>query len=247
MLELSHVSKAFRSQDGGTVEAISDVSMTIREREFVSIVGPSGCGKSTLLRMIAGLEPIDGESIRFNGAPITGPGRERGMVFQNFALFPWMTVRENIGSGLLFAGEPKEKIDEVVNRYLALTGLASFAKSYPMTLSGGMKQRVAIARTLASNPQIILMDEPFGALDAQTRSQMQEFLADLWARDSKTVVFITHDIEEAVFLSDRVLLMSSRPGMVKQEFKIPFGPRRTHELKFQDDFFAIKKEIMRVM
>ncbi len=247
MLELIHVSKSFRSADGAVVPAVDDISMTISEKEFVSIVGPSGCGKTTLLRMIAGLETSAGSHIVFNGHPVHGPDRERGMVFQNFALFPWMTVEENIGSGLRFAGKSDAETQDIVSRYLKLTGLEKFATAYPMTLSGGMKQRVAIARTLASDPQIILMDEPFGALDTQTRSQMQEFLADLWVKDSKTVIFVTHDIEEAIFLSDRVFLMSPRPGQIKQEFKIPFGPGRNHELKFSDEFFALKKEIMRMM
>ena len=247
MLELSSVSKSFRSADGTFVSAVQDVSMTIREKEFVSIVGPSGCGKTTLLRLIAGLETSEGSHIRFNGHAVREPNRERGMVFQNFALFPWMTVEQNIGSGLRFAGKSEQQVNDIVSRYLQLTGLENFARAYPMTLSGGMKQRVAIARTLANNPQIILMDEPFGALDTQTRSQMQEFLADLWVKDSKTVVFITHDIEEAIFLSDRVFLMSPRPGRIKKEFAIPFGPSRQHELKFSDEFFALKKEIMRLM
>ncbi len=182
-----------------------------------------------------------------SGQPVQRPGQERGMVFQNFALFPWLTVKQNIASGLRFAGKSAEEIHQTVAHYLKLTGLENFAKAYPGTLSGGMKQRVAIARTLANDPQIILMDEPFGALDAQTRSQMQEFLADLWVKENKTVVFVTHDIEEAVFLSDRVLLMTPHPGKIKKEFLIPFGPTRKHELKFSDEFFALKKEIMRLL
>ncbi|MDO8649607.1 MAG: ABC transporter ATP-binding protein [Candidatus Peregrinibacteria bacterium] len=247
MLELSHVSKGFRAQDGTMVEAVQDVSMTIKEKEFVSIVGPSGCGKTTLLRMIAGLETSEASSIRFNGHPVNVPDRERGMVFQSFALFPWLNVYDNIASGLRFAGRSDEEVSKTVSRYLGLTGLEAFSKAYPMTLSGGMRQRVAIARTLANDPKVILMDEPFGSLDSQTRSQMQEFLADLWEKDSKMVIFVTHDIEEAVFLSDRVFLMSPRPGRIKKEFIIPFGVSRPRELKFSDDFFALKKEIMRLI
>ena len=246
MLELTHISKQFIGQDGIIVEAVRDVSMTVQEKEFVSLVGPSGCGKSTLLRMIAGLEPSE-SSIFFNGHRVTGPGRERGMVFQNFALFPWMTVYENIASGLRFAGKSESDVQRMVSKYLDLTDLGAFAKAYPMTLSGGMKQRVAIARTLANDPKLILMDEPFGALDSQTRSQMQEFLADLWTKENKSVIFVTHDIEEAIFLSDRVLLMTPRPGKIKAEFVIPFGASRQHELKLSDEFFALKREIMRQM
>lgn len=247
MLELSRVSKSFRANDGIAVEALRDVSMSIKDEEFVAILGPSGCGKSTLLRMIAGLETSEGSSIRFNGKAVHGPGRERGMVFQNFALFPWMTVEDNIGSGLRFAGMPEESVVTVVAHYLALTGLQAFAKAYPMTLSGGMKQRVAIARTLANDPQIILMDEPFGSLDAQTRSQMQEFLMGLWDTDKKTIVFVTHDVDEAIFLSDRVFLMSPHPGKVKAEIVIPFPGVRSHDFKLSDEFFGLKKEIMLLM
>lgn len=247
MLELARVSKVFHARDGKVVEAVRDVSMTVAERQFVSIIGPSGCGKSTLLRMIAGLETAPDDSIRFNGYAVRGPSRDRGMVFQNFALFPWLSIADNIASGLRFSGRDEREIGPIVERYLSLTALENFAKAYPLTLSGGMKQRVAIARTLASDPKIILMDEPFGALDSQTRSQMQEFLADLWVKESKTVIFVTHDIEEAIFLSDRVFLMSPRPGTIKKEFQIPFGPDRKHELKFSDEFFALKREIMKMM
>ncbi len=247
MLELDHISKVFHPRNGDRTEAVHDVSMTVAEKQFVSIIGPSGCGKSTLLRMIAGLETAPDSSIRFNGYPVRGPSRDRGMVFQNFALFPWLSVEDNIASGLRFSCRDETEIRQIVDRYLALTGLESFAKAYPLTLSGGMKQRVAIARTLASDPKIILMDEPFGALDSQTRSQMQEFLADLWVKESKTVIFVTHDIEEAIFLSDRVFLMSPRPGSIKKEFRIPFGHSRPHELKYSDEFFALKREIMKMM
>ena len=247
MLELSHVSKGFSAQDGTIFDVLQDVSMTIKEKEFVSIVGPSGCGKTTLLRMIAGLEASEESQIRFNRHSVKRPDRERGMVFQSFTLFPWLNVYDNISSGLRFTGKSEEQVSTIVSRYLSLTGLEAFSREYPMTLSGGMRQRVAIARTLANDPKMILMDEPFGSLDSQTRSQMQEFLADLWEKDSKMVIFVTHDIEEAIFLADRVFLMTPHPGRIKKEFIIPFGVSRPRELKFSNDFFALKKEIMRLI
>lgn len=247
MLELKAVSKIFIQPDGAAVEAVHSISALIHEREFVVFVGPSGCGKTTLLKLVAGLEqPTEGEVI-FNGEKISMTGRDRGMVFQDFALFPWLTVRENIAFGLRLQRISKDKIEDTVSYYLKITGLEQFAKNYPASLSGGMQQRVAIARTLANNPKILLMDEPFGALDLQTRSKMQEFLSKLWEENHKTVVFVTHDIEEAIFLADRVFLLSKRPATVQQEFRIEFPRPRTHELKFDDNFFKLKKQIAQLL
>ena len=243
MLECTHVTKAFRRRDGTSLEVIRDFSLTVGNGEFVSIVGPSGCGKTTILRQIAGLENVESGEIRVDGDRVEGPGRDRGVVFQHFALFPWLTVEGNIAWGPRRNGVPKHRVREIVDRYLTLTGLASFARAYPHTLSGGMKQRVAIARTLANEPNMVLMDEPFGALDSQTRSQMQEFLEGVWERDSKTVIFVTHDLEEALFLSDRVALMSGRPASVRHVMSVPFGRTRSHALKTSDQFFALKREL----
>lgn len=247
MLELKEVSKIFTQPDGTAVEAVHGISAIVHEREFVVFAGPSGCGKTTLLKLIAGLEqPTKGEVI-FNGEKIETTGRDRGMVFQDFALFPWLTVQENIAFGLRLQRMPEDKIKDTVSYYLKITGLERFARNYPTSLSGGMQQRVAIARTLANNPKMLLMDEPFGALDVQTRSMMQEFLSKLWEETHKTVVFVTHDIEEAIFLADKVFLLSKRPAIVKQEFQIKFPRPRTHELKFDDNFFKLKKQIARLL
>lgn len=247
MLELKEVSKIFSRPNEAAVEAVHDISASLHEREFVVFVGPSGCGKTTLLKIIAGLEfPTTGEVI-FDGEKISTTGRDRGMVFQDFALFPWLTVRENIAFGLRLQKMSEEKIEDTVLYYLKITGLKQFSQNYPTSLSGGMQQRVAIARTLANNPKILLMDEPFGALDLQTRSKMQEFLSKLWEENHKTVVFVTHDIEEAIFLADRVFLLSKRPATVKQEFKIEFPRPRTHDLKFDDKFFKLKKQIAQML
>jgi len=247
MLELKGVSKIFMQPDGAAVEAVHSISALVHEREFVVFVGPSGCGKTTMLKIIAGLEKPTTGDIIFDGEKISTTGRDRGMVFQDFALFPWLTVKENIAFGLRLQKMPEEKIDDIVSYYLKITGLEQFAQNYPTSLSGGMQQRVAIARTLANNPKILLMDEPFGALDLQTRSKMQEFLSKLWEENHKTVVFVTHDIEEAIFLADRVFLLSKRPATVKQEFKIEFPRPRIHDLKFDDKFFKLKKQIAQML
>jgi len=247
MLELKEISKIFTQPDGAAVEAVHSISALVHEREFVVFVGPSGCGKTTMLKIIAGLEKPTTGDIIFDGEKISTTGRDRGMVFQDFALFPWLTVKENIAFGLRLQKMSEEKIGDTVSYYLKITGLEQFAQNYPANLSGGMQQRVAIARTLANNPKMILMDEPFGALDLQTRSKMQEFLSKLWEENHKTVVFVTHDIEEAIFLADRVFLLSKRPAAVQQEFKIEFPRPRTHNLKFDDKFFKLKKQIAQML
>jgi NitT/TauT family transport system ATP-binding protein len=243
MLQLEHVGKSFLSSGGFPVEAIRDISITIGEREFIAFIGSSGCGKTSLLRIIAGLEkPTKGKLI-FDGKEIVSTNKERGMVFQDFALFPWLTISENIAFGLRIRNVKEDAIRNVVSHYLQVTELGQFKDSFPHSLSGGMQQRVAIARTLANDPKILLLDEPFGALDVQTRSQMQEFLARLWEEEHKTVVLVTHDIEEALFLADRVFVLSSRPAVISEVFDVSFPRPRSPELKLSDEFFRFKKTV----
>src|SRR5438270_5394422 len=202
-----------------------------REGEFITIVGPSGCGKSTFLHIMGGFIGADAGAIRVYGTQVTKPGPDRGMMFQEFALFPWKTVAGNVAWGLEAHGASRSHIDEVVAKYLDLTGLAEFRNHYPAELSGGMKQRVALARVLAFDPKVLLMDEPFGALDAQTRETMQEEVTHLWERTRKTIVFVTHDIEEAVYLGDRVVVLTARPGRIREEVKIDLPRPRSLEIK----------------
>lgn len=242
MLKISNITKAYNN-NGQLTEAVKDISLEIEDRRFIAFVGPSGCGKTTLLKIIAGLlEPSTGEII-LDGKKILEPSRERGMIFQNFSLFPWLTVSENISFGLNLQNLTEQKKNEIVEHYLSITGLADFANAYPKNLSGGMQQRLAIARTLANNPKVLLMDESFGSLDSQTRSRMQEFLTKLWESDKKTILFVTHDVEEAIFLADEVYLLSQRPAQIKQIFKVPFDRPRLHELKYLQEFFELEKEI----
>jgi NitT/TauT family transport system ATP-binding protein len=200
---------------GRPVLALEDVSLEVRQREFVALLGPSGCGKSTLLYLMGGFLPTETGKIVVNGKPVAGPGPDRGIVFQHFALFPWKTVRANILYGLERQGMPRAEREKRAQHFVDLVGLSGFEDSFPSQLSGGMKQRTAIARTLAFDPEILLMDEPFGALDAQTRSLMQSELLGIWERTPKTVIFVTHDVQEAVYLADRVFVMSARPGRIK--------------------------------
>lgn len=213
------VSKKFQQQ-GKTVIALDNVDFSVKEGEFVSIVGPSGCGKSTLLYMIGGfVKPSEGQ-LSCNGKPIAKPGIDRGVVFQEYALFPWLSVWDNIGYALAQKGMPKAQRDEVIARYVQVMHLQGFEKCFPRELSGGMRQRVALARTFAYEPEILLLDEPFGALDAQTREFMQDELLRLWSTNRKTVVMVTHDVDEATYLSNRVCVMSKRPGRIAEEFQI---------------------------
>jgi NitT/TauT family transport system ATP-binding protein len=212
---VDRVSHVYRPPRGREVLALDEVSLAVANREFVALLGPSGCGKSTLLYLIGGFMPVETGAIRVDDKPVGGPGPDRGIVFQHFALFPWKTVRGNILYGLERQGMPKAEREKRAMDYIHLVGLAGFEDSYPSQLSGGMKQRTAIARTLAFDPTILLMDEPFGALDAQTRGLMQAELLRIWQRTPKTVIFVTHDVQEAVFLADRVAVMSARPGRIK--------------------------------
>ena len=231
MIDVEGVRHTYRTPEGRAIPALDGVSLQVREREFVAILGPSGCGKSTLLYLLGGFLPAQAGTIRIDGAPIDGPGRDRGIVFQHFALFPWKTVRGNVLYGLEKLGLPAEERATRAQQFIEMVGLAGFEDSYPSALSGGMKQRAAIARTLAVDPRILLMDEPFGALDAQTRSLMQAELLGIWRRSPKTVVFVTHDVQEAVFLAQRVLVMSARPGRIKAVVDIDFDRDDPHLLK----------------
>lgn len=209
------VSHLYRPPSGRPVLALEDVSLEVRSREFLALLGPSGCGKSTLLYLIGGFLPTETGRILIEGAPVAGPGPDRGIVFQHFALFPWKTVRANVLYGLERMRLPREERERRVESFIHSVGLTGFEDSYPSQLSGGMKQRTAIARTLAIDPKILLMDEPFGALDAQTRHLMQSELLAIWRKSPKTVIFVTHDVQEAVYLADRVAVMTARPGRIK--------------------------------
>ncbi|WP_425807845.1 ABC transporter ATP-binding protein [Desulfitobacterium sp. Sab5] len=239
---VSHLKKSYVNKGKETV-AVADASIEILDNEFVSIVGPSGCGKSTLLRILAGLDEATEGTAIVDDDLIDGPGADRGMVFQSYTLFPWLTVEENIHFGLKIKKMPKKQADEIVERYLEIIKLTPFRKSFPKELSGGMKQRVAIARALANSPKVLLMDEPFGALDSQTKSQMQLLMRQIWQVEKPTVVFITHDIEEAVFLSNRVYVMSGRPSGIKANIPIYLPYRRTLAIKETMEFLEYRHRI----
>jgi NitT/TauT family transport system ATP-binding protein len=214
-IRVDNVSHMYRPPRGREVLALDQVSLDVAPREFVALLGPSGCGKSTLLYLIGGFLPVERGGISVDGSPVSGPGPDRGIVFQHFALFPWKTVRGNILYGLERQGMPKPEREKRAQEFIDMVGLHGFEDSYPSQLSGGMKQRTAIARTLAFDPKILLMDEPFGALDAQTRGLMQAELLRIWQRTPTPVIFVTHDVQESVFLADRVAVMSARPGRIK--------------------------------
>ncbi len=228
----------------GAVEAVSDTQIRVEPGEFVSIVGPSGCGKSTLLNAVAGfLKPTRG-TVTVDGEPVNGPSAERGMVFQQYSLFPWKTVRENVEFGLKMRGMARAQRERAARTLLGLAGLEAFEKHYPDRLSGGMKQRVGIVRALATGPKVLLLDEPFGALDAQTRVIMQQILTNLWQRLKISVLFVTHDIDEAIFLSDRVYCMTARPGSIKAEIPIPLERPRQQAMMMSSEFLALRRGLM---
>ncbi len=243
-LSIRDVMVAFRARRGPEIVAIERLSLDVADREIVSIVGPSGCGKSTLLRLIAGLvRPSSGE-IRLDGRLVTEPGADRGMVFQSYTLFPWLTVQGNVEFGPRIRGASDQDCREVAARYIQIVGLAGFERAYPKELSGGMMQRVAIARALANDPEVLLMDEPFGALDAQTRSFMQELLLDIWQKTPKTILFVTHDIDEALFLGDRVYVMTARPGRFRAEVALDLPRPRTLEVTTSEAFVQCKRRVL---
>lgn len=242
-LEIDNVSKVFKTPGGQDVIALQDVNAYVEEGEFVTIVGTSGCGKSTLLRIVAGLDKPSSGGIVLDGRETYRPGADRGMVFQSYTLYEWLTVAENIGFGMRLAGRSKTEIREKTKRLVHEIGLSGFEDAYPKFLSGGMKQRVAIARAMANDPEILLLDEPFGALDAQTRIYMQEMLLKLVEENKMTVLFVTHDIDEAIFLGDAVYVMTFRPGRIKEEFKIEAPHPRSHEMRTNEFFIDLKKKI----
>lgn len=236
------VNKTYHSIKSDVV-AMQNVSINVLENEFISIVGPSGCGKSTLLRMIGGLDEATSGRIVIKDRDIIGPGADRGMVFQAYTLFPWMTVSDNIKYGLKLKKMPLEEQEKIVDKYLKIIKLEKFKNSYPKELSGGMKQRVAIARALANSPDVLLMDEPFSALDPQTKADMQLLMRQIWQVEKPTVIFVTHDIEEAVFLSTKIFVMTSRPGTIKKEVPVFLPYERNLDLKDTQQFITIRKEV----
>ena len=228
---------------GGHTDAVQSASLHVAPGEFVSLIGPSGCGKSTLLNAVAGFIAPTSGTLTLDGRRIHGPGPDRGVVFQQYSLFPWMTVRRNVEFGLKMHGVPRAERERQARTLLGLAGLLSFENHYPDQLSGGMKQRVGIVRALATSPQVLLMDEPFGALDAQTRVVMQEILTNMWQRLRLSVLFVTHDIDEAVFLSDRLYVMTARPGRIKAEIPIPLPRPRTPAMMASPEFLALVQQV----
>lgn len=241
-VRIDNVSKVFPSRNG-EVTALKDINLDIMENEFVTVVGPSGCGKSTLLNIIAGLiEPSQG-AVYCDDKEIKGTGIERGVVFQQYALFPWLTVRGNVEFGLKIQGVKPDKASEIALKYIKMVQLEDFVDHYPKELSGGMKQRVAIARAYAVNPSVLLMDEPFGALDAQTRTQLQEELLETWEKEQKTCFFITHDVDEAIILGQKVIIMSARPGEISEIVDVNIPYPRDQETKMTQEFLDVKNYI----
>jgi len=243
-LSVQHIYKTFQVSHRQSLTVLEDINLALRPKEFSCLVGTSGCGKSTLLNIIAGLiQPTSG-TISVDGHVVEGPGSDRGMVFQSYTLYPWLTVSENIAFGLNLRNMPKAEQQDRINYYLNVVGLVPFAHAYPKQLSGGMKQRVAIARALANDPDVLLMDEPFGALDAQTKEQMQQFLLELWEHTHTTILMITHDVEEAIFLSQRVHIMSAHPGRLQHEVVVDLPKHRELDIKLSTRFIDIKREVV---
>ena len=241
-VKIDHVEKIYDGRQGKMI-ALNGVDLDIYENEFICVVGPSGCGKSTLLNIIAGLlEPTSG-SVYVDGKEVKGTGTERGVVFQQYALFPWLTVKKNVMFGLKLKGMPEAEAEELAMKYIKMVQLEDFVDAYPKELSGGMKQRVAIARAYAVQPEVLLMDEPFGALDAQTRTQLQAELIQTWQEEKKTCFFITHDVEEAIILGTKVIVMSVRPGRIKTIVDINLPYPRTQDLKMSKEFLDLKAQI----
>jgi NitT/TauT family transport system ATP-binding protein len=239
VLEVKNLCKEFESR-GGSVTALDDINFKTRQREFICVIGPSGCGKSTLIRILAGLETPTAGQMLLDGRPVSGPGPDRGMVFQGYTLFPWRTVRQNVMFGLEVAGRSRAHAEEEARHWIDLVGLSKFEKSYPHQLSGGMKQRVAIARALANQPRILLMDEPFGALDAQTRARMQSYLLEIWQNIDITILFITHDLDEAIYLADRIVVLKAHPGEIAEVIEVPVPQPRHPDQFLSPEFLATK-------
>jgi NitT/TauT family transport system ATP-binding protein len=246
LLEVTNLVKTFPTKQGSLL-VLDHINLHVAQGEFVAIVGASGSGKSTLLNIMAGLVAPTSGHVRLQGQQVTGPGPDLGMVFQSYTLYPWMTVKQNIGFGPRTEGLSKAEVEARVKYYIEVVGLSKFADLLPKQLSGGMKQRVAIARALANEPQVLLMDEPFGALDSQTRGLLQEFLLQLWAETQKTIVMITHDIEEAIFLSQRAYVLASQPGRVKAELPIKFTGTRNADTKDSPEFQTLKHTLRELL
>ncbi len=243
-IQFDKVSVDFQTETG-PLRVVDEVSLDIRENEFICVVGPSGCGKTTLMNILAGfVQPTQGR-VTLDGQPVQAPGRDRGVIFQEYGVFPWLTVEQNILFGLKLSGSktPASERDSVCRKYLELMGLKDFAKAFPKTLSGGMRQRLAIARAYAAQPEFLLMDEPFGALDAQTRSKMQNLLLEVLQREGKTVMMITHSVDEAVYLASRIVVVTARPARIKEIIDVPFGYPRHEDLHESPEFIAIKAHV----
>ena len=242
-MEARHVFKTFPTSSGGEHTVLKDISFQLHSREFLSIIGPSGCGKSTLIRILAGLESVSGGEILLDGQPVVNPGAERGMVFQKYTLFPWLSVCRNVMFGLESIGKDRDTAENIALQWLDIIGLSKYADYYPGQLSGGMQQRVAIARALAPQPRVLLMDEPFGALDAQTRTQMQNYLLEVWRNIDITIIFVTHDLDEAVYLADRILALKANPGEINEVIEVPVARPRRSRMMLEPEFLATREHI----
>ncbi|MDX2053548.1 MAG: ABC transporter ATP-binding protein [Polyangiaceae bacterium] len=242
VMSVEQLSRHFESSRG-TITALSDINYDVRKREFISVIGPSGCGKSTLIRILAGLDYPSEGTVLLDGKPVHAPGADRGMVFQGYTLFPWLTVRKNVAFGLRMKGMKGSEVEKQVDHWLEVVGLTRFERHYPHQLSGGMKQRVAIARALANGPRILLMDEPFGALDAQTRASMQAHLLQIWQDVDVTILFITHDLDEAVYLSDRIVVLGAHPGHIREIIEVNVPRPRSPSQFLTGHFLATKKRL----
>jgi len=241
-IQVQNVNKTFEL-GSERFEALGDVSLNVDENEFITVVGPSGCGKSTLMNILAGLDEPTGGTAFVDGREVDGPSPERGVIFQQYALFPWLTVRQNVEFGLKTAKVPAEERRRTAQHFIDMVGLTDFADALPKTLSGGMKQRCAIARAYSMNPSILLMDEPFGALDALTRVRMQEHLLQTWEKEKRTIVFITHDVDEAAFLANRVVVMAARPGRIHRVIDVDLPYPRTEEVRLSPEFAEVRNDI----
>ncbi|KRA09785.1 ABC transporter ATP-binding protein [Acidovorax sp. Root568] len=242
-VSIQAVSRVFETAKGQRTQALQPVDFEVKDNDFVTILGPSGCGKSTLLRIVAGLDHATSGRVLLDGVPVEGPGADRGMVFQSYTLFPWLTIEQNIRFGLRERGMPEAQQKERAAYFIAKVGLRGFEQHFPKQLSGGMQQRTAIARALANDPKILLMDEPFGALDNQTRVLMQELLLGIWEAERKTVLFVTHDIDEAIFMANRVAVFSARPGRIKTELAVDLPRPRHYTIKTSPEFMDLKARL----
>jgi NitT/TauT family transport system ATP-binding protein len=244
-ISFKNVRKTFDIAGKTAFTALEGLNLDIEDGEFITVVGPSGCGKSTAMNIAAGLTMPTSGQVLVDNAPVKGPGPERGVIFQQYALFPWLTVRENVEFGLQIAGKPKDERRRIADHFIELVGLTDFANSLPKTLSGGMKQRCAIARAYAVNPKILLMDEPFGALDALTRVQLQDQLLAMWSKERRTVMFITHDVDEAVYLASRVVVMAARPGRLHKIVNVDLPYPRNEDMRLSTEFSELRNEVWR--